>query len=68
VSILASAYRRWRCQSHEILLSHFVLHVQLMDEFAAQECAVITVTPQRKKTNREDVVALAGMLQSAMRV
>jgi len=50
------------------LARDFVLHVQVMDEFAAQECAVVTVTPQRTTTTREDVVAPAGMLSAAMRV
>ena len=50
------------------LARDFVLHVQLMDEFAAQECAVVMVTPPQATTTRGDVVALAGMLLAAMQV
>jgi site-specific DNA recombinase len=50
------------------LARDFVLHVQLMDEFAAQECAVVTVTPQRTTATQADAAALAGRLQAAMRV
>ena len=50
------------------LARDFVLYVRLMDEFAAQECAVVTVTPPRTTTTSEDVAALANMLLAAVRV